>query len=196
MKIIKDYSEFIDSIENKTIIYERQQQNFRLFMQKKPLNSFLHQKLVKILPIGHSVWVDSFGYAMGMEQIVSFEDRYFKEVFDTLGIKNKKIHFAGDFLATRTIKTIEKIYNPSSLVFYFSPFLKYKTLEEFKSFLNQYFSFFPKRKIILLTDLKFVNFHRIILTNDMAIDVICNNIPKEQLIIQKLDTFKYMIEIN
>ena len=196
MKVIKDYSEFIHSAENKTIIYKRDYINFSLFNDKKPLDSFLHNKIIATLPAGNSIWIDSFGYAMGLEKIISFENRYFKEVFDTLNIKSKKIHFTGDFLATRTIKTIEKIYNPSSLVFYFSPFLKYKTLKEYNFFLNLYFNFFPKRKIILLTDLKFVNFNRIVFTNDMAVNEICNNISKEQLKTQKLDTFKYMIEIN
>ena len=58
------------------------------------------------------------------------------------------------------------------------------------------FNFFPKRIIILLPDLKFVNFNRIVFTNDMAVNEICKNISKEQLKTQKLDTFKYMIEIN
>jgi len=196
MKIIKDYSEFIHSVENKTAIYKSEHENFRSFIDKKPLDSFLHNKIIETLPVGNSIWIDSFGYAMGMEQIVSFEHRYFKEVFDRLSIKNKKIQFAGDFLAIRTIKTIEKIYNPSSLVFYFSPFLKYKTLEEYNLFLHLYFDSFSDKKIILLTDLKFVNFNRITVTNTMAVNEICNNISKEQLKIHQLDTFKYMIEIN
>jgi len=196
MKVIKDYSKFIHSAENKTIIYKRDYKNFSLFTDKKPLNSFLHNKIIETLPAGNSIWIDSFGYAIGLEKIISFENRYFKEVFDKLNIKSKKIHFTGDFLATRTIKTIEKIYNPSSLVFYFSPFLKYKTITEYNLFLHLYCNSFPKKKIILLTDLKFVNFNRITVTNNMAVNEICNNISKEQLKTHRLDTFKYMIEIN
>ena len=195
MKTIKDYNQFIESVDNKTKIYKYDHENFRYFIDKKPLNSFLHDSLIKKLPIGNSIWIDSFGYGMEMENVISFENRFYKEVFDKLD-KKYKIHFASDFLAKRTIKTIEKIYNPSSVVFYFSPFLKYKTVEEYRYFLNVYYNFFNKKKIILLIDLKFLQFNRIMFSNHTVINDICNNIPKEQFKIQKLDTFKYMVEIN
>jgi len=195
MKVVKNYNEAMLSIDNKITIYKNEHENFYFFINKKPLDSLLHNKIINLLPTGNSVWIDSFGYAMCMERIISFENRYNKEVFDGLS-KEYKIHLTEDFLAKSTIKTIEKIYKPSSIVFYFSPFLKYTTLEEYNNFLNIYFNSFLKTKIILLLDLKHIRFNRIKLTNTEAIKIMCNHIPHVQIKTQKLDTFRYMLEIN
>lgn len=195
MKVVKNYNEATYSTDDKITIYKNEHENYYFFINKKPLDSLLHNKIVNLLPTGNSVWIDSFGYAMCMKRVISFEHRHNKEVFDGLS-KEYKIHLAGDFLAKSTIKTIEKIYKPSSIVFYFSPFLKYKTLEEFNTFLTVYFNFFLKRKLILLIDLTFIKFNRIRLTNTEAIKIICNHIPHLQIKTQKLDTFRYMLEIN
>lgn len=195
MKIIKNYNEVTYSTDIKTTIYKNEHENFYFFINRQSIDSPLHNKIVNMIPAGNSIWIDSFGYAMGMERIISFENRHNKEVFDALD-KKYKIHLTGDFSSKSTIKTIEKIYKPSSIVFYFSPFLKYLTLEECNNFLNVYFSSFPKTKIILLLNLKHIRFNRIRLTNTQAIEIICNHIPRLQTKIEKLDTFKYILEIN
>jgi len=195
MKVIKNYNNLIYSTDIKTTIYKNEHANFYFFINKKPLDSLPHHKITNMLPTGNSVWIDSFGYAMRMERIISFENRHNKEVFDGLS-KEYKIHLAGDFLAKSTIKTIEKIYKPSSIVFYFPPFLKYTTLEEYNNFLTIYFNSFLKTKIILLLDLKYIRFNRITITNTQALANICNHIPHLKIKTQKLDTFRYMLEIN
>ena len=156
MKVVKNYNEAMYSIDNKITIYKNEHENFYFFINKKPLDSLLHNKIINLLPTGNSVWIDSFGYAMCMERIISFENRHNKEVFDGLS-KEYKIHLTGNFLAKSTIKTIEKIYKPSSIVFYFSPFLKYTTLEEYNNFLTIYFNSFLTYNLYFMTPKKIDN---------------------------------------
>ena len=195
MKIIKNYNEVMYSIDNKKIIYQKEHENYNFFINHKSLDSPIHRMVLTVLPKGNSIWIDGFGYAMKIERIISFELRHNKEIFNGLD-KKYKIHFAENFSTKNTMKTIEKIYQPSSFVFYFPPFLKYTSIEEYNNFLNLYYNFFLKRKIVILIDLKFIRFNKIRFTNREAIDYICNHIPQTHIRIQKIDNFKYMLEIN
>ena len=137
MKIIKNYKEVSLSIDHRNMIYQKEHENYNFFINHEPLDSPIHRMVLKVLPKGNSIWIDSFGYAMKIERIISFESRHNKEIFNGLD-KKYKIHLAGNFLTKNTMKTIEKIYQPSSFVFYFPPFLKYTSAEEYNNFLNLY----------------------------------------------------------
>lgn len=180
--------------ENKIIIYGKEHEIYHKYMNNNsPGDCAL--TILKMLPPGNSVWIDSFAHGLAQKNIISFERRWFKEVFD--GLSNKyKIHLAGDLKAKITLKVIEKIYSPSSIVFYFSSFLKYHTVGDYADVVRNYCNFFPGRKILFLIDLRFMIFNRIRWTNDRAIQHIGASVESHPIKTRKLHTFKYMLEVN
>ena len=71
MKTIQNYSELGElSTEAKRIIYER-------------MHNRIHQDyLLKLIPKGKSVWIDSFGDGIN-PNIIAFENRLWKNIFDS-----------------------------------------------------------------------------------------------------------------
>ena len=194
MKIVENYNDCIYSKKNKLLIYEREHEIYHNYVDhRSPGDRAL--LILQMLPPGPSVWIDSFAHAFEQKHIVSFEMRWFKEVFDDLN-KEYKIHLAGDFKAKRTLTVIEKIYSPSSIVFYFSAFLKYHTVSDYADVVRNYCNFFQGRKILFLIDLRFMIFNRIRSTNDQVIEHISESVQPRPITTRKLDTFKYMLEIN
>jgi len=163
------------SLDNKNTLYSKMH----------PLvNDGVDTDIKLAIPASGSIWIDS-GAPFLHGDCISLESVYFKDVFDK---KSKHTHFAADFTSDLICRALQKVYKPSCIVFYYSPFLRYMTLSECKAVIETYKKHLPQAKIILVIDLKFLLFHRIRLTNDDAVKILA---PKKK---HKITTFQYYME--
>lgn len=134
------------------------------------------------LPTGKSVWIDSAGFSQGH---ISVEDKTFKSVFPQDG---ENIYFAHDLNSELTAKAVGKVHEPSSIVLYYAPSLRYMTPAQLKDILNMYKTYIPTAEITVVIDIKYLIYHRFNLTNDAVVESLG---PKK---ITKIGTFKYLLK--
>ena len=136
------------------------------------------------LPSGTSVWIDSAGSSQGH---IGVEDKTFRSVFPT---NVKHTHFMYDMNSILTAKAVGKAFSPSSVVMYFSPFLRYMTPEQAKDSIHMYKKYVPTAEITVVIDIKYLIFHRFNNTNN---DVVNSLEPKK---INRFGTFKYLLKFQ
>lgn len=136
------------------------------------------------IPTGKSIWIDSAASFLGKENVISLESNNYKDLFDP----HTNIYFCDDSCFYLISKALYKAHNPSSFVFYYSPFLKYKTLQDIKTIIEVYRNFSNNTKILVVIDLKFLLYHRIKLTNRDAVEILS---PKKY---KNIRAFEYYME--
>lgn len=150
-------------------------------------NPNIDPRMLPEIPEGNCVWVDSACLSLDNENYIALEDKNFKDVFAKANQRGR-LHLYTDIRSKMTCTAIARVYSPTCYIFYFSPVLKYLTLEEFKKIIDLYKGSSPEAKILVMVDMKFMLYHRLNLTNDDAVSCLS---PKKQT---RLDVFKYMLE--
>ena len=150
-------------------------------------NPTIDGKILKAIPEGNCVWVDSSCISLKNKNYIALENISFKSVFNKKDL-HARVHFYDDMRSELICKAMSKVYSPTCFVFYFSPTLKYLTLDEFKNLILMYKKNSPNAKVLVVVDMKFVLYHRLNLTNDDAVSYLS---PKKQT---RLGCFIYQLE--
>jgi hypothetical protein len=150
-------------------------------------NPKVDPRVLTEIPEGNCVWVDSACLSLDNKDFIALEDKNFEEVFIKSN-SHRRVHLYKDISSKMTCTAIAKVYAPSCYVFYFSPVLKYLTLDEFKNIIGLFKWSSPEAKILVMVDMKFMLYHRLHLTNNDAVSCLS---PKKQT---RLGAFKYMLE--
>ena len=150
-------------------------------------NPKIDSRVLAEIPEGNCVWVDCSCLSLNNKDFIALEDKNFEDVFDKSD-PHKRVHFYTDISSKMICTAIAKVYAPRCYVFYFSPVLRYLTLEEFKNIIGLYKGSSPEAKILVMVDMKFMLYHRLNMTNKDAVSWLS---PKKQI---RLATFEYMLE--
>ena len=156
-----DYSQVLESTK---VQYQLYKSNHELFAQwvKTRKHKFTltanQSSIMQMIPSGKSLWLDSFGFALGSKNIISVEERKYQKVF---GSFFPNMYFKDDIFSKETCKLLNKLVAPLSVVIYFSPAFKYLTEDDLCQRLNNLKSNFPNSKIIVGIDTIFIDFNKI-----------------------------------
>jgi hypothetical protein len=180
MKIISKFDFNLLSEEDKKVLYKKE----------RPLASANKTKIdVELyIPKGNCIWIDSAVCCLKNEKYIALENKEFQSAVEADRDKYK-IHFSMSPTSALTLSVLNRRYNPTSVVFYFSPQCKYLTVEELNQLLQRVKKNMPGAIIILAIDLRFILYHRIKYTND---DVVSRLNCKK---IIKFGIFEYLLEI-
>ena len=179
MKTIQNYSELGElSTEAKRIIYEQ-------------MHDRIHQDyLLKLIPEGKSVWLDSFGHGLG-SNIIPFENQKWKTIFD----QPNNIKYNNNFRSPTLIQSINKYIKPSSIIIYQSEEFMYVNKKELIDIIKFLIKSFPKIKLLIYIDTTFIDYNKLKFTGKHIIESTQKNIT-QNTIIHTYDKFKYIFEIN
>ena len=179
MKTIQNYSELGElSTEAKRIIYER-------------MHDRIHQDyLLKLIPKGKSVWLDSFGHDLG-SNIIPFENQKWKTIFSL----PNSIKYYNNFRSPTLIQSINKYIKPLSIIIYQSEEFMYVNKKELIDIIKFLIKSFPKIKLLIYIDTIFIDYNKLKFTGKHIIENTQKNITQNTTI-HTYDKFKYIFEIN
>jgi len=151
-------------------------------------NKVYQQNILKLLPEGVSVWIDSNGVDIS-PNIIAFENFNNKDIF-----KPKSVNYYKNTFSKTLYQYINKYIKPVSLVFYQSEEFRYITDDKVIENIN-FLSKLISCKIIVYIDIVFIDFNKLKYPINNIIAKIKKNINLKCKV-HNLDNFKYIFEIQ
>jgi hypothetical protein len=199
-KIIKNYNNIILNKRAKYILYKRTHFLFADWLKQRKKNiynlSTIQTEILKNIPTGNSIWVDSFGHAFYKmnKNIISFENKLYNFIFKKIK-DDKKIYATDNFFSKTNTQVINKKLQPNSFVFFNCEIFRYVNIDEFIKKCEFLIQSYKDKKIIIFFDLLKIDFNRIKINNQEVIEKLKKNILNIKKF-KKIDDFKYLLEIN
>lgn len=176
MKIVESFNDLPNlDIEAKKIGYFK----FR--------NKDNQQNILKLLPQGPSVWIDSNGVDIN-SNIIAFENIKNKDI-----LESKNIRYYKNIFSKTLYQVINKYIKPSSIVFLSEEF-KYISDNQLIDNINFLKEYIPC-KIIIHINTIFIDFNKLKYPITSIIEKIKKN-TDPACKVHNLDNFKYIFEIN
>lgn len=177
MKIVESFNDLPSlDIEAKKIGYFK----FR--------NKDHQQDILKLLPQGTSVWIDSNGVDIN-SNILAFENIKNKDI-----LESKNIRYYKNIFSKTLYQAINKYIKPLSIVFYQSEEFKYISDGQLVDSINFLKECIPC-KIIIHINTIFIDFNKLKYPITSIIEKIKKN-TDPTCKVHNLDNFKYIFEIN
>ena len=174
---MKQYSNTLTNKRTQYSLYKATHPLFNQWMKQKhtgvKLNSF-GELILGGLPTGPSVWIDSFGKC--------FND-YKADIFSVESIKYVEIlrGISGVLLAGDVLKYNIDSIDPTSIVFYDSPILTYRTPDDYIGMLLNFKAMYPEKMIVVKSNFIYIDFNRLKYTYNNIYDYILSKIPNSSL---------------
>lgn len=188
---MKDYSQVLETAKVQYKLYKANHELFAQWIKSRKHKFTLtanQTAILQMIPNGKSLWLDSFGYALGSKNIISIEEKKYKKVF---GSFFPNMYFKEDIFSEETCKILNKLITPASVVIYFSPLFKYLLEDELYKQLTVLKTSFPDSKIIVGLDSIFLDFNKI----KWSVDSVINRISfATNSNILKLDETRIVIQ--
>jgi hypothetical protein len=199
-KIISNYNDVIFNFKAHYIIYKLTHRNFVFWLEhrKKEQYPFTDAQKIIIEKIKNkkSILIDSFGYLFvkNNENIICFENKKYKKIFDKIIDSNKKIYTTNNFFSNTMLQIIKR-ESPTYLAFFYTDILRYKSVEDLAEFINYVKKEFKNISLLFFIDMIFVDFNKIKYSNNDAIEILKNKI-NSVFSYKKISELDYFIEIT
>jgi hypothetical protein len=199
-KIVSNYNGVVLNFRAYYIIYKKTHRNFVFWLKyrKKEKYPFTDAQkiLIKNIKNEKTILIDSFGYLFikNNKNIICFEDKKYKKIFDKILDNNKKIYMTCDFF-NNTMLQIIKRESPSYLVFFYSDILRYNSLDSLAKFINYISKELQNINLMLFIDMTFIYFNKIKYCNSDAVEILKNKI-NSGISCKKISEFEYFLEIT
>lgn len=199
-KIISNYNEATLDFKAYYIIYKKTHRNFVLWLKHRKKEQYpftdAQKILIKKIKNKKSILLDSFGYLFvkNNENVISFENKKYKKIFDKIIDSNKKIYTTNNFFS-KTMLQIIKRESPDYLVFFYADILRYKSVEDLAEFINSIKKALQNINLLFFIDMTFIDFNKIKYSNNDVIEILKNKI-NSLFSYKKIYRFDYFIEIT
>jgi len=199
-KIVSNYNKLILDFKSYYIIYKKNHPNFSFWLKhrKKEKYPFTDAQKIMIEKIKNkkSILIDSFGYLFikHNKNIICFENKKYKKIFNKILDSNKKIYTTGDFFSNTMLQIIKR-ESPNYLVFFYADILRYKSVDSLAELINYIKKEFKNINLLFFIDITFIDFNKIRYSNNDAIEILKNKI-NSVFSYKKISEFDYLIEIT
>jgi len=198
-KIISNYNDVIFNFKAHYIIYKLTHRNFVFWLKYRKKEHYPFTDVQKIFiektKNKKSILIDSFGYifAKNNKNIICFENKKYKKIFDKIIDPNKKIYTTSNFFSNTMLQIIKR-ESPKYLAFFYADILRYKSVKDLAKFINYIKKEFKNISLLFFIDLKFIDFNKIKYSDIDLIEMLKNKI-NSVFLYKKISEFDYLIEI-
>jgi hypothetical protein len=199
-KIIPNYNSVVLDFRAYYIIYKITHRNFVLWLKYRKKEQYpftdAQKMIIEKIENKKSIFIDSFGYffVKNNENVISFENKKYKKIFDKILDSNKKIYTTSDFFSNIMLQIIKR-ESPTYLVFFYADILRYKSVEDLAKFINYTKKKFKNMILLFFIDITFIDFNKIKYSNNDVIEMLKNKI-NALFSYKKISEFDYFIEIT
>lgn len=180
------------------VIYKKTNRNFDFWLKHRKKKEYPFTDAQKIFlektNNTKSVLLDSFGYLFknSNKNIVCFENKKYKKIFDKIVDSNKKIYTYN--VLSDTLFQIVKRESPAYLVFFYADILRYRSVESLAEFINDIKKKLQNINLLFFVEMTFIDFNKLKYSNNDSIEILKNKI-NAVCSYKKITEFDYFIEI-
>jgi type IV secretory pathway VirB6-like protein len=135
-------------------LYKATHPLFKHWEEDNSNQPIIHRVLLDIIDNQKSMWVDSFGYGLSIDNI-SIEKDVFQPILNNL----TNIYFRKELNDIETHRELKQTFNPEIVVYYKSEFFKYLTIDELINKITELRQIYSK--LVVYMDSTFIDYNRL-----------------------------------